>query len=492
MKYLLGIDFGGGASKATLLDVEGRITAESTVEYPTLYPENGACEQSPEDWIAALCKNTASLLSQSGVNAADILAVAIDSATHTSLVCDEAFRPLRPAMHWTDSRSRLQANRLREAYGEEIFAKTFHKPDTIWTLPQLLWLREHEAELFSKIRYVFFEKDYIRYFLTGVFCTDYIEAEGSMLFDYNTLDWSEKLMELASVTRDMLPTLVRPDEIVGHVTEKAAAETGLYAGTPVLCGTTDTVMEVLASGSVGAGQMTIKLATAGRICIITDRAYRDRDIINYSHVIEGLWYPGTATKACASSYRWYRDTFGEDYRELDAAAAQVPAGSEGLLYHPYLNGELTPYADPLLCGSFTGIRFSHTKGHFSRAVMEGVALSLLDCKKKIEALGIPHADTAAIIGGGSYSPLWRQIVADTLGIELVKKNNSDSSLGSAIMAGVKAGVFASYEDALAKCTVEEGRTVPNPENGAVYAKLYEKYKAVHDALEDVYHKYSAI
>ncbi|MBQ2863606.1 MAG: xylulokinase, partial [Clostridia bacterium] len=130
--------------------------------------------------------------------------------------------------------------------------------------------------------------------------------------------------------------------------------------------------------------------------------------------------------------------------------------------------------------------------HFSRAVMEGVAMSLLDCKKKIESLGIPHADSAAIIGGGSYSPLWRQIVADTLCVELVKKNNSDSSLGSAIMAGVTAGLFSSYEDALSKCTKEEGRTLPNEENSQVYARLYEKYKAVHDALEDVYHKYSAI
>ena len=178
MKYLLGIDFGGGASKATLIDEMGNIVAESTAEYPTLYPEQGACEQSPDDWIAALCKNTSELLEKSGINPADILCIAADSATHTFLPCDNNFVPLMNAVHWTDTRSRAEANALKSENGEEIFKKTFHKPDTIWTLPQLLWLKNSRPEIFSKIGHIFFEKDYIRYFLTGVFCTDYIEAQG--------------------------------------------------------------------------------------------------------------------------------------------------------------------------------------------------------------------------------------------------------------------------------------------------------------------------
>ena len=492
MKYVLGIDFGGGSSKATLLCEDGSITATASKEYESYTQAGGIVEQEPEDWYSATKYNIKSVLEKSGVSPSDIACVSLDAATHTAVLLDENFVPVRRSIYWTDTRSIPEVKYLKENHKEEIESIMLHTPDTIWTLPQIMWVRDNEPQNFAKISHIMFAKDYVRHQLTGDFVTDFIEAEGSMLFDYNTLDWSDKLLEIGSVSRSQLPKLVRPDDIAGYVTEQAASETGLKLGTPVLCGTTDTVMEVLASGSVKEGQMTIKLATAGRICIITSKAYRDRDIINYSHVIEGMWYPGTATKACASSYRWYRDTFGEDYRELDAGAAAVLAGSDGLLYHPYINGELTPYADPLLCGSFTGIRFSHTKGHFSRAVMEGVALSLLDCKKKIESLGIPHADTAAIIGGGSYSPLWRQIVADTLGIELVKKNNSDSSLGSAIMAGVASGIFSSYEDAISKCTVEECRTSPNAENSAVYAKLYEKYKAVHDALEDVYHKYSAI
>ncbi len=486
MKYLLGIDFGGGASKATLLDTLGNIAAENTVEYPTLYPQNGACEQDPADWIDALCKNTRALLGKSGVNSRDILAVAIDSATHTSLVCDEGYRPLRNAMHWTDSRSRAQVDRLRETHGHLLFQRTFHKPDTIWTLPQLLWLKEHEPDLFKKVRYVFFEKDYIRYFLTGVFCTDHIEAQGSMLFDCVGMQWDEDLCALAGIAVDMLPPVVKPTDVIGSVTPEAAVQTGLQAGTPVICGTTDTVLEVFAAGAANPGDMTVKLATAGRICVITDRAYPDRHLVNYSHVVDGLWYPGTATKAAAASYRWYRDTFGGDYPTLNQGAEQIDIGCDGLLYHPYLNGELTPYADPMLCGSFTGIRATHTKAHFTRAVLEGVTYSLLDCKEYLDSLHIPCNTVATAIGGGTKGKLWLQMLSDVLGIALKTTQSSDSSLGSAMLAGIATGVFKDATDAVEKCVKQKDIVYPNAENTRKYRKVFAVYKKVHDALAPIY------
>lgn len=488
MKYLLGIDFGGGASKATLIDTNGNIIAENTVEYPTLYPEAKACEQNPKDWINALCDNTNTLLSKSGINSSDVLAIAIDSATHTSLVCDENFIPLRNAIHWTDSRSKKQADKLREELGDEIFKKSFHKPDTIWTLPQLIWLKENEPQIFSKTKYIFFEKDYIRYYLTGVYCTDYIEAEGSMLFDCNKMQWDEELCKLAGITIEMLPKIVSPTDIIGEVTLDAAKATGLKIGTPVICGTTDTVMEVFASGAVNKGDVTVKLATAGRICVITDKPYPDRHLVNYSHIAKGLWYPGTATKSCAASYRWYRDTFGGDYKELDSDASKLPIGCEGLIFHPYLNGELTPYADPTLCGSFTGIRATHTKAHFTRAVLEGVAYSLLDSKRYLDSLNIPYSTVATAIGGGTKGKLWRQMIADTLGIALKTTESADSSLGSAMLAGIAVGIFKDANDAVKKCVKEVDITYPNPENTEKYHKVFETYKKIHDALAPIYNE----
>lgn len=486
MKYLLGIDFGGGASKATLLSEEGNIVAESTYEYPTYHDEVGACEQSADDWIVALCENTHAILEESGISAEDIVAVAPDSATHSFLLCDGDFKPLGNAVHWTDTRSRKQAAALDAEAGDFIYEKTFHRPSTIWTLPQLIWYKEAFPERFARAKYLFFEKDYVRHFLTGVFCTDYIEAEGSMLFDCQKLSWSDELCAMGGIDCEILPPIVNPTDIIGKITEQAAEATGLAAGTPVVCGTTDTVMEIFASGAVKRGDITVKIATAGRICVITDKPYPDKHIINYSHIADGLWYPGTATKAAASSYRWYRDTFGEDYKTLDAGAEQIPIGSEGLIFHPYINGELTPYANPLLCGSYVGVRATHTKAHFTRATLEGVVMSLLDCKKYLDTLNIEYNSAAVAIGGGTKGKLWRQMLSDALGITLKTAKNSDSSFGSAMLAGIAVGVFKNPEDAVAKCVSIKDVTYPNMENHEKYQKLYEEYKKVSAALEPIY------
>lgn len=307
-----------------------------------------------------------------------------------------------------------------------------------------------------------------------------------MLFDCNKMVWDEGLCALAGISVNMLPPIKNPTDIIGVVSQKAAAACGLTAGTPVICGSTDTVMEVFASGAVKQGDVTVKLATAGRICVITDKPYPDQHLVNYSHIAPGLWYPGTATKSCAASYRWYRDTFGGEYEQLNQGAELVPIGCEGLTYHPYLNGELTPYADPTLCGSFTGIRATHTKAHFTRAILEGVAYSLLDCKLYLDSLNIPYNTVATAIGGGTKGKLWRQMIADCLGITLKTTRSSDSSLGSAMLAGIAMGVFADAGEAVEKCVKEADMVYPNPENTEKYRKVFDRYKKIHDALAPIY------
>ena len=259
-----------------------------------------------------------------------------------------------------------------------------------------------------------------------------------MLFDCEKMCWSKRLCEIAGISEAYLPPIKKPTDIIGSITETAADMTGLKEGTPVICGTTDTVMEVFAGSAVNKGDVTVKLATAGRICVITDKPYPHRDLVNYSHIADGLWYPGTATKSAAASYRWYRDTFGGNYKDLDKDAMNVPIGCEGLRFHPYLNGELSPYADPMLCGSFTGVRATHTKAHFTRAVLEGVCLALLDSRSVLDEVGINYSLRATAIGGGTKGEFWRQIAADVLGMTLKTVQSSDSSFGSAMLAGLPA------------------------------------------------------
>ena len=486
MKYLLGIDFGGGASKATLLREDGEIAATSTTEYKTHYPAPGYVEQNPEDWVKATCENISGVLSESKISPDQICAISLDAATHTAVIMDENFNVIRPAIYWTDTRSTKEVSYLKENFSDIINKQVLHEASTIWSLPELMWIKNNEPENWAKVKKIMFAKDYVRHFLTGDYFTDYIEAEGSMMFDIGTMKWSKELCGILEINTDIMPEILKPTDIVGKITEEAAKITGLAAGTPVLCGTTDTVMEVFASGAVKKGQMTLKLATAGRICVITDKPYPDKHLINYSHIIDGCFYPGTATKSCAASYRWFRDTFDGDYMELDKLAESVKIGAEGLVFHPYLNGELTPYANPNLCADFVGLRAHHTKAHFTRAVLEGVAMSMLDCKTTLDNMNMPHNDSAVIIGGGGKSPLWKQMISDALGIELVQMKYADSSFGSAMLAGIAAGVFENPEKAVEKCNKVVSKTVPNPENTLKYKELFKRYKAIQKALEPIY------
>ena len=487
MRYLLGVDFGGSSSKATLLGEDGRVAATATCEYPTYYPQSGWAEQNPEDSWNAFVSNVRELLEKSGVAPENIAAVALDAATHTAVLLDAQDRPVRNAIYWTDTRASAEADELRARCGEEITRLSFNSVSSLWTLPQLLWLSRHEPETLARTAKIMAVKDYIRYRLTGDFVTDDIEAMGFMLLDANRNAWSDELCALAGVAADKLPPLVRPTQRLSPIREEAARETGLRRDTLVIAGTTDTVMEVYAAGAIAPGQATVKLATAGRICAVTERAVVDPCLVTYRHVIDGLWYPGTATKSCAASNRWYRDTFGGDYAQMSDAAAGIARGSDGLFFHPYLQGEITPYRDDRLRASFVGATGHHTKAHFNRAVLEGIAYSMKDCYRELERLGIAPRE-AVLIGGGAKAPLWRQIMADMLGIPLRTVSDVDSSLGSAMLAGVAAGVFADHRDAAARCVRIQDEIAPDPEGVAYYERGFGLYRQIQAALAPIYHQ----
>ena len=487
MKYLVGVDFGGSSSKATLLGEDGRVYATASREYPTYYPQNGWAEQDIDDSYDAMVANIRELLAQSGVRPEDIAALALDAATHTAVLVGEDGRPVRRAIYWTDSRATEQAARLKQELGASLAEECYNGVSSLWTLPQLMWLKEHEPETLKKTKRLMAVKDYVRWRLTGDYATDSIEAMGFMLLDARDNTWSPRLCALAGIDPGLMPPIVDPMAIMSPLTPQAMADTGLDARTAVIAGATDTVMEVYASGAVSVGQATVKLATAGRICPITDRAVVDPRLVTYRHVVRGLWYPGTATKACATCNRWYRDTFGGNYEEMSAAAATVSRGAEGLFFHPYLQGEITPYLDDRLRASFTGAAGFHTKAHFNRAVLEGVAYSMKDCFEVLKELGIAPTEAAAI-GGGAKSPLWRQILADMLNIPLSTVENVDSSLGSAMLAGVAVGVFADHRDAVKKCVRITGVIEPDPEGARFYDERFPLYKQIQAALAPVYHR----
>ena len=500
MEYLLGIDFGGSSSKATLIDRNGKIICTASEEYPMYYPKDDFCEQKAEDAYEACKHNIRAILDKSGIRSQDIVALALDAATHMAVLLDDKDQVIRNVIHWSDSRSGEESAFLNREYLDTLRNKCYNQPSPLWTLPQLMWLKKHEPESLQKVHKLLFMKDYIRHRLTGDYYTDSIEAMGCLMMDETTGQWDPELCALAGIPLSAMPEVKDPAFIVGGPTTEACRETGLSPNTKIIVGTTDTALEVYASGSIRKGQATVKLATAGRICPVTEQGFCHEMLVNYRHVVPGMWYPGTANKTSAASYRWYRDVLcaGEmeeakrqgvsAYSLMTAAAALTPPGAEGLCFHPYLQGESTPYMDNNLRASFTGVSGMHTKGHFSRAVMEGVCFSLKDSLNLLKQLGIAPT-TANIIGGGGSTPVWAQMTADILNLPLTKVKNDDSSLGSAMLAGVAVGIFSSFDHSVEVCVEPVRMYMPDPKNVELYERYFERYRAIHDALAPIYTKY---
>ena len=537
--YLLGIDYGTGGCKVTAIDETGAFVGEASTEYATYHDHPGWSEQEPNDWWAALGASLAKLAAK-GVKLSQIAALSLDGSTHNAVLLDADFKPLRRTIMWTDQRATAECEALKTQWGENIFSTCFQMPAPTWTLPQMMWLKAHEPEVLEKTEHVLFVKDYVRYLLTGHAATDFIEAQGTLMYRMpgggessrrdaeaqressgslrlcgSVGEWSSELVELAGLKFSALPEIVRPTDVVGKVTAKAAAETGLHEGCAVVCGTSDMVVEDYGAGAVESGDLVIKLATAGNVNAVTAVPRPTAGTLTYSHVVPGLWYAVSATNAAALCMRWLRDTFyGEwlnaasplnlkaegrfndlkpvgqfnsPYEVIDAEAASSPVGANGVVFHPYLQGERCPYWDANLRASFTGVSISSSRGDFARALMEGVAFSLRDCYGLLEKLQLP-VKRIFLIGGGARSRLWSEIVANVFNCEVAVPTPGDASFGACLLAGTGIGVFADVKAAVAKCLHVERTITPAPEAAEKYDRLYREYKAMHDVLAPIYGK----
>ena len=512
MKILLGIDYGTGGCKVTAIGADGAFVGEASVEYVTYHEHPGWSEQEPSDWWTALCAALKKLAAK-GVDLSQIAACALDGSTHNAVLTGSAstndaldpyltersFRPLRRTIMWTDQRATAECAELKAAWGDRIFATCYQMPAPTWTLPQMMWLKAHEPEVLEKTEHVLFVKDYVRYLLTGQAATDRIEAQGTLFFDMKEMEWAIDLVELAGLKMSAMPSFISPTDVAGRVTAAAAAATGLPEGLPVVCGSSDSAVEDYGAGAVEPGDLILKLATAGNVNSMTAEAHPHPKTLTYSHIVPGMWYSVSATNAAALCQRWMRDTFfseelkvkGEElkgknpYQIMDEEAGGSPIGANGVFFHPYLQGERCPYWDANLRASFTGVSIASTRGDFCRALLEGVAFSLKDCYGTLEEMKLP-VKRIFLIGGGARSKLWSEIVANVFNCSVQVPVPGDASFGACLLAGTGIGVFADVKDAVAKCLHVDRTIDPDPAAAAQYARLFEQYRRIHDALAPVY------
>ncbi len=413
---------------------------------------------------------------------------------HGTVVLDKNGQVLRPSIIWCDQRGEEQCEWLNRTIGERrLLDLTCNPALTNFTLIKLLWIREHEPQIWSQVRHLLLPKDYVRFCLSGEYAIDVAEASGTLFLDVARRCWSQELLSQLEIDAGLLPAVFESPEICARVSAEAAHLTGLVAGTPIVAGAGDQAAGAVGMGITRPGTVSATIGTSGVVFAATDRPALDPKgrLHTFCHAIPGRWHVMGVTQAAGLSLRWVRDLLSNDaspwsYERMAEEAALVPPGSDGVLWGPYLMGERTPHLDPNVRAGLVGLAASHTRAHVIRAVMEGVAFSLRDSLTIFSELHLP-VEKIRLGGGGARSPLWRQIQADVYdhSVEILAAEEG-AAFGAAILAGVGAGIWPSVDDACDQA-IRSAENIPSrPEIATVMNQRYRVYQRLYPALHGLH------
>jgi xylulokinase len=485
----LGVDVGTGGTRAILVDREGRVVASEACEHKAIQSaEIGWAEQDPDDWWRAAKTAIGGVMKVAAASGWTVEAGGLTGQMHGAVMLDENGTVLRPALIWCDQRTQPQCDWLTETIGyERLIELTCNPALPNFTLTKLLWVKEHEPAVFAKIKHVLCPKDYVRLKLTGEYAIDMQEASGTLLLDVTHRRWSEEVAAAAGIPMEWLPRLFEGPEVCGKITAEAHGLTGLPEGMPVVAGSGDQGAGAVGMGILEPGSVSATIGTSGVVFAATAAPTKDPKgrLHTFCHAAPGIWHVMGVTNGAGLSFRYLRDTFTPEksYDELSGLAAKVPAGSDGLLWTPYLFGERTPHLDAEARAAFIGITASHTLGHFVRAVLEGVAFSLKDTFTLFAELGIP-VEKIRLGGGGARGPLWRQIQADVYdhAVELLEAEEG-GAFGAALLAGTGVGAWPSVQAACA-ATIRAAASI-EPKDAKAMQAVYPKYRRVYPAVKSI-------
>ena len=488
----LGIDIGTGGTRALLVDGRGVVRAGATVPHEDMRMERPLwAEQRPENWWDACLEAIRGVLAQAGVAGRQVKGIGLSGQMHGLVILDADGRVIRPSLIWCDQRSQAQVDAVNAKIGRANILKFTANPVlTGFTLPKLLWVRDHEPQNFGRVRTVLLPKDYVRFMLTGEFATEVSDASGTAVFDVVKRRWSFEMMDGLGLDRGILPKCRESSEVTGQVTPRVADITGLQAGTPVVGGGGDQAASAVGNGIVEAGTVSCTLGTSGVVFAHMEKVAYDAAgrVHTFCHAVRGKWHVMGVTQGAGLSLQWFRNQLapGTEYDALTAEAAQSPPGAQGLFWLPYLMGERTPHLDATARGGWIGLTASHTRADLIRAVIEGVCYSQRDCLDIIEALGVAAASVRAS-GGGARSVFWRQLLADTLNKRVATLETQEgSAYGAALLALVGTGEYASVPEVCRAAIRETGSVSPIAGDAAFYEKGHRVYQALYPALKPVY------
>jgi xylulokinase len=484
---VLGIDVSTTATKAVLIDESGAVRGVGASEYDFSVPRPFWSEQEPRLWWDGAMAAIRAVLRSTGVAGEDVASVGLTGQMHGAVLLDRTGSVLRPAILWNDQRTSAECDAIRRAVGpERLIAITGNDALTGFTAPKLVWVRDHEPDVWRQVAHVLLPKDYLRFRLTGEYALDKADGSGTLLFDLAARDWSTEVLAALQIDPTWLPPTWEGPQVTGSVSADAAALTGLRSGTPVVAGGGDQAANAVGVGVVSPGAMALSLGTSGVVFATTDRPlFEPRGRVHaFCHAVPNRWHMMSVMLSAAGSLRWFRDAMapGMEFADLVASAADVPAGSDGLLFLPYLSGERSPHPDPLARGAFVGLTLGHDRRHLTRAVLEGVAFGLRDGLDLMIEAGMPAPAQIRASGGGTASSLWRQILADVLGAEIATVNTTEgAAYGAALLAAVGAGWYPSVEAAAEALVSLTSVTAPGVDTTR-YAEAHAIYRDLYPAL----------
>ncbi|SDX71083.1 xylulokinase [Paenibacillus sp. CF384] len=492
MSLLMGIDIGTSSVKSMVMDTSGRVLGFAQMEYDINIPVSGYAEQNPDDWWELVKKTSAQAIMKAGIDGGALAGIGFSGQMHGLVALDKEGQVLRPSIIWCDQRSIPQKDELESRITtEQLGNMVKNSVSTGFLILSLLWMKENEPDLYSRIDRVMLPKDYVRYRLTGEMGTDTTDASGTSAYDTASLHWSEPLMSLVGIDSKLFPAVGKPWEIAGYVAKQAESESCFKAGTPVVFGGADQAMQAVGNGIIESGDLSVTIGTGGQLFTTIDQPVYDKRLRTHTfvHAVPDRWYLLGATMSAGLSLKWLSSQVlkNSDYKALDRKAKEVPAGSDGLLFLPYLAGDRTPHMDPHASGMFIGLKLNHNDAHLIRAVLEGVCYSLRDGVEIIRSLGV-DLKRIIISGGGAKSPLWSQILADVLNRDVyVSTTEEQACVGASIMAGVGVKLYDSVEQACKTIVkLRENPVQPNPGNHAVYDRQYAVYTKLYEHNRDLF------
>jgi xylulokinase len=502
MDYLLGIDAGTTSFKAVLFDQNGKETAAAAYEYELIYPGSDMVELEAEKYWDA-CKAVIRMtLSKWDGKASAIKALAIASQGETLIPVDRAGKPLRSAIVWLDNRAGAEADKIKNEFGTDNAFKITGQPDIVptWPAAKILWLRQNEPDVFSKVHKYLLLEDYLIYRLTNQFVAESSLLSSTLYFNIHTGQWWKEMLDCIGISPELLPEIRGSGQIISELTDTAARETGLAKETLVVSGALDQAASTIGAGNTGFEMITENTGSVLAICANVSQPTFDPEkrIPCHYHAIPGAYFLLPWCQTAGMVYKWFRNEFyighhssnhadtSTLFPKMDEDAAQIVAGSNGLLMLPHLAGAFTPESNPHARGVFFGISLQTGKAHFARAILESVAFMLKRNITLLEELGTKIREIRSL-GGGSKSTLWNQIKADVCQKPVVTVQTSETtSLGVAMLAGVALNLFDDLKQAAMKMSRPQQRFEPNSAQEAVYATAYEKYIRLYDALEPLF------